>query len=483
MRLFIFGCLIFCALFSDARAADPDLNDHMLKAYRMLLGDPNRALQGYNLSSYFTRDMDYGNEQGAIKATAPLRARDEDGNFIEPTATHKTMCNAAVTETIVEAINSYARAHPGWSPAGVIPVVSWNKKGFALLKSHMFTEDLTDYPPLGPLKKKAKEEGKKFEIPSGLLEEIRELHSEKGMAYALEKFRIGRRVDFKDAKPGDIVTFDRTDDSLSGPKYSGHSVVFLGFVNRKQNVVDRYDAGDVIGFKYFSSQGGGAKGTGGLSERWAYFKGMCPVRPGHGVPLKPKQKYCKDRIDNEVNRARRPFEKAGQTTDCCLNPINNPYGPRVGRLFSPEQWGYKAAQAEMQKRLDELMPRIFGFVKGREEASARIALLAKGAVAIQASSPRAAERFVANVQRTLAVDARAVARGDVVPSVSPRQANEISRATPRAVIDAANRQVTTEIRKALDRRILSTANEAVAKLESGEAMPIPNPKIDSSHVD
>ena len=57
-------------------------------------------------------------------------------------------------------------------------------------------------------------------------------------AYAIEKLGIGKRVDIKDAKPGDFLQLWRTNKS-------GHSVVFLEWVT---------DAGRPIGVKYRSTQ-------------------------------------------------------------------------------------------------------------------------------------------------------------------------------------------------------------------------------------
>lgn len=484
MRTIIATTAISLALTCNpSQAAERDLNSHMIRAYKMLHADKDRAMQGYNLNKYFTKNLDYGPMQGAIKAATPIRATDSKGNFLEPTATHKTMCNAAVMETIVEAINLYASDHAGWTPGSVIPVDSWNKKGFAGLKSHLFTEDLTDYHPLGPLKAKARKEKKKFEIQPSLLKEIEDFHSDLGMAFALEKFGIGRKVDFKAAKPGDIMTFDRTDDSIEGPKYSGHSVVFLGYVTRDQSLTPKYDANEVVGFKYFSSQGGPTKGTGGLSEKWAYFKGFCPIRINYSLPVTEGSRGCKDRIDNAENRAKRPLEKAGQSTDCCLNSPTHKFGPRVGRVHAPEQWKYGASQPAMQKRHEALMKRIAEFVKGREEASLRVSLLAKGAVAVESRSPQLAKAYIDVMSRSVGIDARAVARGENVPAVSVRQANQLERVTPQRIKVAANRTVTTLVRDDLAKQVRDNVEKTINDLKAGDAEAIESARIDSRHVD
>jgi hypothetical protein len=74
---------------------------------------------------------------------------------------------------------------------------------------------------------------------------------ERQLVYAMERAKVGRRIDPWDAKPGDFVAFSRDNRS-------GHSVVFLDWV-REDNVI--------VGFKYRSSQ----PSTGGIGERTEYF--------------------------------------------------------------------------------------------------------------------------------------------------------------------------------------------------------------------
>lgn len=366
----------------SAGAAEQSFNEYMVRAYRMLLQDPHRAGHGYSLQNYFTRDLDWGSEPGVIHASHPPL----------------TMCNAAVTETFIEAVNLYTRDNPSWLPQNVMPTELWNKGGFAGLKAHFLSHNLLEYPPLEHIPRK--------EIPASLQADIKQFQSEEAMAKAIERWGVGERIKFQNARPGDIITFDRTNDRIDGSHASsGHSVVFLGFLDRNQNILDKYDASKVVGFKYFSSQGSqGTENPGGLGERWAYFKGFCPVRPGYHLP--PVQyknntrvdKGCAERVDNTQNRARRPLEKSGQPGDCCLNPVNDAYGPRVGRVLSPPKWSIESARPRIEKEYEALQERIREFVKNRARAGERVALLANGAVAWERTRPASAARYINTVR-------------------------------------------------------------------------------------
>jgi hypothetical protein len=193
-----------------------------VRAYRMLLQDPHRAGHGYSLQNYFTRDLDWGSEPGVIHASHPPL----------------TMCNAAVTETFIEAVNLYTRDNPSWLPQNVMPTELWNKGGFAGLKAHFLSHNLLEYPPLEHIPRK--------EIPASLQADIKQFQSEEAMAKAIERWGVGERIKFQNARPGDIITFDRTNDRIDGSHASsGHSVVFLGFLDRNQNILDKYDASKV----------------------------------------------------------------------------------------------------------------------------------------------------------------------------------------------------------------------------------------------
>jgi hypothetical protein len=450
----------------SAGAAEKSFNEYMMDAYRMLLKDPERAGRGYSLSDYFTRDLDYGSEKGVIHATnVPL-----------------TMCNAAVTETFIEAVNLYAKDNSSWSPQKVMPTELWNKEGFTGLKAHFLSHNWLEYPPLEHIPSK--------EIPASLKADIKQFQSEEAMAKAIERWGVGERIKFQDARPGDIISFDRTNDRIDGSHtYSGHSVVFLGFLDRNQEILDKYDASKVVGFKYFSSQGSqkaqypGERERrvypGGLGERWAYFKGFCPVQPGYQLPSDLRYKGCAEKVDNAQNRARRPLEKSERPGDCCLNAVNDAYGPRVGRFLSPPKWSVESARPRIEKEYNALDERIREFVKNRARAGERVALLANGAVAWERTRPASAARYINTVRDRFGIDLRSAAEQQS-KQVSPTVANRLTRVTPKQVITLANRQVTGEAKTDLQGRIENVVEKAAEQFRAAEKEGIPNRRFDAT---
>jgi hypothetical protein len=81
-------------------------NAYILKAVAMIASE--RAGQGYDLHSYFTRHLSYGPDNAeAIRSNHPPL----------------TMCVAAVTEVMIEALNSIAR-----KPATKPRSTSWPRR-------------------------------------------------------------------------------------------------------------------------------------------------------------------------------------------------------------------------------------------------------------------------------------------------------------------------------------------------------------------
>jgi hypothetical protein len=74
---------------------------------------------------------------------------------------------------------------------------------------------------------------------------------------------MGMTVPFKELTPGSVINLNRT----SG---TGHAVVFLAFIDINGQELTTWDA-SVVGFRYFSSQGGYDAGQGGLDYRYAVF--------------------------------------------------------------------------------------------------------------------------------------------------------------------------------------------------------------------
>jgi hypothetical protein len=89
-------------------------------------------------------------------------------------------------------------------------------------------------------------------------------------ALAVETLGIGKRVEPKDAAPGDFLQFWRTNKS-------GHSVVFLGWVEEN---------GEPVGFKYRSSQGL----TKGIGNQIEYFAGIADKE---GKVVRERMYFCR----------------------------------------------------------------------------------------------------------------------------------------------------------------------------------------------
>ena len=172
---------------------------------------------GYDINSYFTRDLDYG-PSGKIKANHPP----------------KTMCVAAVAEVIVAALTAWYSATGKKGPFTKLPIDSWRRGTSKSIRAHIFMYD-------------------------GL--------KSNGTAHALERFGIGRQLKFEELQPGDFINFNRE----SG---SGHACVFLGYLDGAGRDVASHGA-SVAGFRYFSAQGKNSE-DGGFGYRWAFFAGKGP---------------------------------------------------------------------------------------------------------------------------------------------------------------------------------------------------------------
>ena len=176
--------------------------------------------QGYDINSYFTHHLKYGPDC-CIKANHPP----------------KTMCVAAVTEIIVDALNFYYAATGDRTPFDKLPMQSWKGGSKRDIRPHIFMYD--------------------------------DLNSN-GTAHALERFGIGRQVPFSSLKPGGFINFNRT--------HSGHACVFLAYLDNTGNELAVFGP-DVAGYKYFSAQGRNSPDA-GFAYRWAFFEGHCPTLSG-----------------------------------------------------------------------------------------------------------------------------------------------------------------------------------------------------------
>lgn len=219
--------------FSNVSLADlPDnFNKYILRAVEDL--HQHYPSMGYNISKAYTHNIPYGNE--VVKASSPPL----------------TMCVAATAEVIITALNIYVAETGDKSVYTYFPASSWNRMRPKDIRSHIWVD-----PKLGSY----------------------------GTADALVTFGVGKRVKFSELEPGSFVNLNRLNRT-------GHSVIFLGFIDSKGNILPQY-SDEVMGFKYFSSQGTGTTGDAGFAYRYAFFakktnSPYCPNLPAE------KRRDCK----------------------------------------------------------------------------------------------------------------------------------------------------------------------------------------------
>jgi hypothetical protein len=224
-RPFTIVCVTLLALaatgFAHAQTPPEPFGDFIRQAVEKISAD--RPKKGYNINRAFTQNLKYGKDC-CIKATNPP----------------DTMCVAAVSEVIVEALNIYhgQNAADG-APFKSLPMKSWTGGTRKDIRAHIFMFD-------------------------GM--------GSKGTASALRRFGIGEELKFEQLKPYDFINFDRTGGS-------GHAAIFLGYIDKQGEIVDAFDQDKVAGFKYFSAQGAG-KPDAGFWYRWGFFDGACPSLSG-----------------------------------------------------------------------------------------------------------------------------------------------------------------------------------------------------------
>jgi len=195
-------------------------NDYVLAAVDYLYD--NYGLLGYD-SAVLTHDIPYGS-YGVVSASAPPR----------------TMCVAAALEVILTAMQIYEEDTGDSTVWDYLPEISFERLGAGDLRGHVWVN---------------------YDINAG------------GTADALRHFGMGMTVPFEQLRPGSFINLNRT----SG---TGHAVVFLAFIDIDGNESPSWHEG-VVGFKYFSSQGGYDAGAGGLDYRYAVFDEFGePTMPG-----------------------------------------------------------------------------------------------------------------------------------------------------------------------------------------------------------
>ncbi len=185
-------------------------NEYILLAVESLYDDYGKL--GYD-SAAFTHDIEYG-PHGDIERSGGAR----------------TMCVAAVTEVILTAMQIYAVQTGDDSIFDFLPRSSFEGFGSDDIKAHLWVS---------------------YELETA------------GSADALRHFGMGENIVFEDLRPGSFVGINRTTGS-------GHAVVFLSFIDINGTESDTWHPG-VVGFRYFSAQGGYDVGYGGLDYRYAVF--------------------------------------------------------------------------------------------------------------------------------------------------------------------------------------------------------------------
>ncbi len=153
-----------------------------------------------------------------------------DDQTIHMSGGAKTMCVAAAMEVMLTAMHIYAEDTGDTTVWDYLPERSWESLASDCVKAHIWVNhDLNTW----------------------------------GTADALAIFGMGETVVFEDLTPGSFINLNRTTGS-------GHAVVFLSFIDMVGNQSPVYHP-DVIGFRYFSSQGGLDVGAGGMDYRYAIF--------------------------------------------------------------------------------------------------------------------------------------------------------------------------------------------------------------------
>jgi len=211
----------------------PVFNSYILEAVDYLYD--NYSLLGYD-SAVLTHDIPYG-----------------DYGIIPVSGGAKTMCVAAVMEVILTAMNIYFDDTGDYSVFDILPIRSWKYLGENDLKAHLWVN---------------------YDLNAG------------GTADALRNFNMGGNIPFEELEPGSFINLNRTS--------TGHAVVFLSFIDIDGTEYTEYND-DVIGFRYFSSQGSLAVGAGGFDYRYAIFEEFgtpeMPYKRDTGIIYSTDQHY------------------------------------------------------------------------------------------------------------------------------------------------------------------------------------------------
>ena len=276
-------------------AAPIDFHPFVLRAVEKLAQERSGGL--YDIRKAFTRDLDYGS--GCCVPASKPKVREPGPN--------PTMCVAAVSEVMIEALNLYAHDTGDRAFMQQLPMSSWTRGNVTSIRAHLFMYQGT---------------------------------GSRGTAYTLQKFGMGRIVPFPQLQPGDFVNLNRA--------HSGHAVVFLGFLDGNDGTTSPAWSDATRGFRYFSAQGQN-RPDGGFGYRNAWFDGACPTQRGKnddcGIVGKPRRKADGSVLQNQI----------------LLN---------TGEMFAPPQWHVAQALANLETAVSRGVEEDSGLTRGNglEEA-------------------------------------------------------------------------------------------------------------------
>ena len=225
---------------------------HMMNSYVLAAVDylyAEYGLLGYGAAA-LTHDIPYGEYGSVPKSGGAL-----------------TMCVAAAMEVILQAMILYAEDTGDTAVFDFLPLQSWKSLAPQNIRAHIWVN---------------------HEIGTW------------GTADALVNFGMGITLPFEELRPGAFINLNRTNGT-------GHAVVLISFIDKHGREYDTWND-RVIGFKYFSSQGGSAIDTGGLDYRYAIF--------------------------SEHGKLTMPYKR-----DTGVIYSTNPHYLNTGELLGPWHWG------------------------------------------------------------------------------------------------------------------------------------------------
>ena len=234
----------------EPMAAKTYFEPYLLRAVAYLY--ENYKLLGYDKNLEYTHPLPFS-DLGILKSTGP-----------------KTMCVAAQMEVIVTALDIYSRETGDKKPFKFLPKKAWEGYSINDLKGHMWVNS-------------------KFDSYGG--------------ADALKNFGMGELVPFEQLVPGSLLNWDRANGT-------GHAAILISFIDKDGKEYATHNP-NVIGFKYFSSQGLKTPNAAGLDYRYGVFN-------QHGCPTNM------------------PY-----LTDCGIlyNKKRNSFN--TGRMWAPSSWDPK----------------------------------------------------------------------------------------------------------------------------------------------